>query len=96
MSQKKLYPVNGGFSLRMALEVMQSTPDVDRVEIVDYEDSHVTYARGSFAWHRPGYDVMELGGVNDALVEILTAISATAHFRIVHFPQVHCERSVRE
>lgn len=96
MSQK-LFPINGGFSLRMALEVMSRDPGVERVEIVDFEDSHVTYTRGVYSWHRNSYGVFELGKIADTLIEILTHVSTTAHFRIVRYAQPEvCERSFRE
>lgn len=103
MSQKFPLMKSSPPAMRMALEALGYSPKVERVEIIDYDDSHVTFSAGrGFTWHRQ-HGIFELGSLSATLTEILPSLSEYAHFRMVHYgggrydcPAQSCERAVRE
>lgn len=83
MSQSK--PVDY-YTLHLALATLAHDTGVERVRLFDYEDSHVTFARGVFSWHRADASKnLEHQALRLMLDAILASLSSVAHFEIQHY-----------
>ena len=78
--------------LRIALEAMALDPTIEKIQITDFENSHITYAAGRFTWHTPNpvdYDIVQLNyrSATNCAIAVAADVSGDAHFQSISFEQ---------
>ena len=77
-------------TLRIALEAMALDPTIEKIQITDFENSHITYAAGRFTWHVLNEFTTEFVEVNyrtatACALDVSAEVSGDAHFSFVSF-----------